>query len=90
MLHYVGGWERALEGIGIDEKKRKARNLVLHGARHTNTTRLLDSGELSPAEVAKLTRHKDLSMLSRYGGHVQPEALEKGRTALSMKKGKKG
>lgn len=83
------GWERALEGIGIDEKKRKARNLVLHGARHTYTTRLIDSGELSPAEVAKLTRHKDLSMLSRYGGHVQPETLEKGRKALSMKKSKK-
>lgn len=83
------GWERALEGIGIDEEQRKTRNLVLHGARHTYTTRLLDSGELSPAEVAKLTRHKDLSMLSRYGGHVQPETLEKGRKALSMKKGKK-
>ena len=83
------GWERALEAIGIDEKKRKTRNLVMHGARHSYTTRLLDSGELSPAEVAKLTRHKDLSMLSRYGGHVQPETLEKGRKALSMKKGRK-
>jgi integrase len=83
------GWERALEAIGIDEKKRKTRNLVMHGARHSYATRLLDSGELSPAEVAKLTRHKDLSMLSRYGGHVQPETLEKGRKALSMKKGRK-
>jgi integrase len=78
-------WERALESIGIDEVARVARNLVFHGARHSYTTRLLDSGELSPAEVAKLTRHKDLSMLSRYGGHVQSETLEKGRKALSMK-----
>ena len=83
------GWERALEAIGIDEAQRKQRNLVMHGARHSYTTRLLDSGELTPAEVAKLTRHKDLSMLSRYGGHVQPETLEKGRRALSMKKAKK-
>jgi integrase len=83
------GWERALEAIGIDAEIRKVRNLVMHGARHSYTTRLLDSGELSPAEVAKLTRHKDLTMLSRYGGHVQPETIEKGRKALSMKKGRK-
>jgi len=82
------GWERALEAIGIDEEQRKLRNLVLHGARHAYTTRLIDSGELTPAEVAKLTRHKDLTMLSRYGGHLQTETLEKGRRALSMKKPK--
>ena len=84
------GWERALEAVGIDEKKRKLRNLVMHGARHSYTTRLIDSGELTPAEVAKLTRHKDLTMLSRYGGHLQPETIEKGRRALSMKKSKEG
>jgi integrase len=82
------GWERALEAIGIDEEKRKLRNLVLHGARHAYTTRLIDSGELTPAEVAKLTRHKDLTMLSRYGGHLQPETLERGRRALAMRKPK--
>jgi integrase len=82
------GWERALEAIGIDEEQRKRRNLVMHGARHSYTTRLIDSGELTPAEVAKLTRHKDLTMLSRYGGHLQPETIEKGRRALSMKKSK--
>jgi len=82
------GWERALEAIGIDETERKQRNLVMHGARHSYTTRLLDSGELTPAEVAKLTRHKDLTMLSRYGGHTQPETLEKGRRALGLKKEK--
>jgi integrase len=83
------GWERALVAIGIDENKRKLRNLVMHGARHSYTTRLIDSGELTPAEVAKLTRHKDLTMLSRYGGHLQPETLERGRRALSMKKARK-
>lgn len=80
------GWERALELIGIPERERLKRNLLLHGARHAYTTRLLDSGELSPAEVAKLTRHKDLSMLSRYGGHLRDETIEKGRKALSFKK----
>lgn len=80
------GWERALELIGIGKDEKTERNLVMHGARHAYTTRLLDSGVLSPAEVAKLTRHRDLSMLSRYGGHTRDETIEKGRKALSLKK----
>jgi integrase len=76
---------RALESIGINEEARVARNLVFHGARHSYTTGFSIPAN-SAAEVAKLTRHKDLSMLSRYGGHVQSETLEKGRKALSMTK----
>lgn len=82
----VRAWDRALELIGITLEERKERNLVFHGARHSYTTRLLDSGELSSAEVAKLTRHRDLSMLTRYGGHTRDETIQKGRRALSLRK----
>jgi integrase len=80
------GWKRALESIGITKELKIDRNLVLHGARHSFATRLLDSGKLSPTEVAKLTRHKDLAMLLRYGGHLQLSTIDKARAVLSITK----
>jgi integrase len=75
-------WSRTLGHIGIDEIAQKQRNLVLHGARHRFVTTLLDSG-MTPSETAKMSRHKELSMLDRYGGHLQDETIEKARTVLN-------
>ncbi len=75
-------WSRTLGHIGIDEIAQKQRNLVLHGARHRFVTTLLDSG-MTPSETAKMSRHKELSMLDRYGGHLQDETIEKARKALN-------
>lgn len=76
-------WQRSMEHIGISEGERKRRNLVLHGARHRFVTTLMDAG-LSASETAKMSRHKQLSMLDRYGAHLQDETIEKARSALDV------
>lgn len=81
------GWTRMLAAIGISEEERKARNLVLHGARHRFATVLIDSGELTPGEAQKFTRHKTEEMLKHYSDHIRPETLERARRALDHREG---
>lgn len=75
------GWTRILSMIGISDAERKRRNLVPHGTRHRFATKLLDGG-LSPAEAAKLTRHKTLAMLEHYSDHISKETRDKAMKAI--------
>jgi len=62
-----------LELIGLDEEKRKERNIVYHSLRHSFVTACRIAG-LSDFETMTLSRHKDIKMLERYS-HGQ-EAID--------------
>jgi integrase len=58
-------FRRILGRIGIDEEKRKARNLVFHGLRHSYVSITRATG-LPDFAVMRLAGHKTLAMTERY------------------------
>jgi len=59
------GFLKILERIGIDDGKRKARNLVFHGLRHTYVSITRATG-LPDFAVMRLAGHRSLAMTERY------------------------
>ena len=76
-------WVHILRAIGISKEEQESRHLVFHGTRHFYVTKLLDAG-LSPHQVGKLSGHRVLKTIERYGDHTTQEALERAKVALNQ------
>jgi len=78
---------KALERIGIDDERRRARHLSMHGFRHFFNTYLL-AGNVNDSKVMALTGHTSEEMKKRYT-HFDPtsfaEVLELQEKLLAKK-----
>ena len=86
------GYIRVLHAIGIDEGKRKARNLVFHGLRHTFVS-LQRANGIPDFVTARMSGHRSVGMLENYSRGAENvvdfkaarEALEKAVGAIPEK-----
>lgn len=70
--------ERHFKGIFMQTRKRLGLpdDLHFHGLRHSAAARMAEAG-CSPHEIAAITGHKSLSMVSRYTQQVSQDSLAK-------------
>jgi integrase len=68
------GFYSALEGIGIDETERNARNLSFHSLRHWNNSML--RGSVPDAKLRLLTGHSGEDMTNRYDHATEDDIRE--------------
>jgi integrase len=79
---------RACEACGIPYGRDTAGGLVLHDARHTATTRLLQAG-VDVATIQSITGHSDKTMVLYYS-HATSESRERAAAALEAYAGDLG
>lgn len=75
------GFRAALIGVGISEEKRRERNLVFHGLRHTYVSLVRASG-FPDFIVMRLAGHKSTEMMEHYS-HID-SVVDLGKVRLSL------
>lgn len=82
--HYVleNGFNRQLAKIGLDDKKRRARNISFHSLRHYYNSMI--RGEVSDGILRKMTGHATEEMTDHYS-HATQSDIDAIRSALEKK-----
>jgi len=76
-------FQKMLEKIGIDDKNRRERGIVLHSFRHLLAKNLVEKGA-NKAIGMKILGHKTSQIFDHYASHIDKETFKQMTEALEM------